>query len=309
MENKIGWEYDYLEDSIELQDTLDKDPDKLLEYSRQNPLCAVHSDKRKLAIVRQYHFVMEDDLITLYSGEPHGDGGHWGIELIDLEREVVHALSEPLPENLTYQRVEFQGDSILIVAKEKQFLTNWSEMERKFPFLTNFNEQQITEIYDSLINDDVVQEVAKRQKPKKKTIKTDFSTLTLDKEYQMNFQGRGKWTDKKIELNFAVDQNGEIELGINTARILLNKQAEWDEKIKSYTAKKLLKLKNESWLDEDEKKLTSLQFKERMTVESIIFYEDGAFEFFFDDGNLFWGHSIQVSGSIQEGLTQALFQG
>lgn len=307
MGKKIGWEYDYLEDSIELQDTLDKDPGKLLEYSRQNSLCAVHSDKRKLAIVRQYHFVMEDDLITLYSGEPYGDDGHWGIELVDLEREVVLSLSEPLPENLTYQRVEFQGDSILIVAKEKQFLTNWNELERKFPFLTNFNEQQITEIYDSLINDYVVQEVAKRKKPKKKTIKTDFSTLTLDKEYQMNFQGKGKWMDKKIELDFEVDQNGEIELGINTARILLNKQAEWDEKIKSYTAKKLLKLKNENWLDEDEKKFTSLQFKERMTIESITFYEDGSFEFSFDDGDLFWGHSIQVSGSIQEGLTEALF--
>lgn len=309
MEKRIGWEYDYLEDSIELQDTLDEAPDKLLKYSRQNPLCAVHSDKRKLAIVRQYHFVMEDNLITLYSGEPYGGDGHWAIELIDLEREVVHALSVPLPENLTYQRVEFQGDSILIVAKEKPILTNWNELKSKFPFLTEFNEQQITEIYDSLINDNVVQEVAKRKKPKAKTIKTDFSTLTLDKEYQMSFQGNGKWTDKKIKLNFEVDQNGEIELGINTARILLNKQAEWDEKIKSYAAKNLLKLKNESWLDEDEKKLTSLQFKERMTVESITFYEDGSFEFIFDDGDLFWGHSIQVSGSIQEGLTQALFQG
>jgi hypothetical protein len=30
---------------------------------------------------------------------------------------------------------------------------------------------------------------------------------------------------------------------------------------------------------------------------------DGAFEFWHNDGDLFWGHSILIVGSLEEGLT------
>ena len=40
-----------------------------------------------------------------------------------------------------------------------------------------------------------------------------------------------------------------------------------------------------------------------MTIESVTVYSDGEFEFWHSDGDLFWGHSIQVSGNLSDGLT------
>jgi len=38
-------------------------------------------------------------------------------------------------------------------------------------------------------------------------------------------------------------------------------------------------------------------------------HEDGEFEFWYDDGDLFWGHVILVDGNIQTGLSQASIAG
>ncbi len=61
-----------------------------------------------------------------------------------------------------------------------------------------------------------------------------------------------------------------------------------------YAVAELLPLKNESWLDEDEKPITPEQFRSRMSLESLVFYPDGDVTFYHRDGDLFWGHCIQI---------------
>ena len=79
----------------------------------------------------------------------------------------------------------------------------------------------------------------------------------------------------------------------------------WKENVDDFAVKKLLSLKNDVWLGEDESPLNADQFKSRMTLQSVSIYPDGEIEFWHDDGDLFWGHSIQISGSLGEGLTDA----
>ena len=67
----------------------------------------------------------------------------------------------------------------------------------------------------------------------------------------------------------------------------------------------LLPLKNENWLDEGEAELSADQFKSRMTLESVTVEPGGSFDFWHNDGDLFCGHSIQISGSLSEGPTRA----
>ena len=40
-----------------------------------------------------------------------------------------------------------------------------------------------------------------------------------------------------------------------------------------------------------------------MKLESVNAYPDGAFAFWYDDGDLFWGHAIQMTGNLKEGVT------
>lgn len=51
--------------------------------------------------------------------------------------------------------------------------------------------------------------------------------------------------------------------------------------------------------------MTAEQFKARMKLEGITPHPDGPFDFWHDDGDLFWGHSIQISGNLSEGPTHA----
>ena len=66
------------------------------------------------------------------------------------------------------------------------------------------------------------------------------------------------------------------------------------EKVKDYTVHKLLKLKNDLWIEEDEKEVTKKDFKDRMKFTSLYVFSESA-NFYFDDGDLFWGHTIEVT--------------
>lgn len=46
-----------------------------------------------------------------------------------------------------------------------------------------------------------------------------------------------------------------------------------------------------------------------MTLEGISVDPDGSFDFWHNDGDLFWGHAIQISGSLVEGPTLANIPG
>jgi hypothetical protein len=55
--------------------------------------------------------------------------------------------------------------------------------------------------------------------------------------------------------------------------------------------------------------LTAGEFKKRMALDSITVVPDGSFEFWHNDGDLFWGHLIQIRGNVTEGPTDASIAG
>ena len=61
-----------------------------------------------------------------------------------------------------------------------------------------------------------------------------------------------------------------------------------------FAVKDLLDLKNSNWLDDGEVLVTPDQFKSKMKLTSITVNSDGAVTFWHNDGDLFFGHSIQV---------------
>jgi len=131
-----------------------------------------------------------------------------------------------------------------------------------------------------------------------------FGWLTLNRalnRYETNFD----WNLQPIGLCFSRRDCVDEPDFFRRVRALWKAPKKWDQRIRDFAAGELLALKNDTWLEENEVALTPKQFKSRMTLESISVDPDGRFEFFFNDGDLFWGHVIVVSGTLANGPTDA----
>jgi len=135
-----------------------------------------------------------------------------------------------------------------------------------------------------------------------------FGDLALDRSVSW-FEGEVKWNGEQVRINFNTDEDLDLSASLEVAEKLLDEQEIWKQNVDEYAAKELLPLKNEHWRNESESAITVEQFKSRLSLVSISLNPDGSIEFWHDDGDLFWGHSIHVSGSLDEGLTHAGIMG
>jgi hypothetical protein len=131
-----------------------------------------------------------------------------------------------------------------------------------------------------------------------------FGMFTLDRRINW-FTGNAIWNGIPVGLTLSAKEPTDVEAALKTARELWKTQEVWDERVRDYAVLRLLPLKNDTWLDEDEDEVLPDQFKERMKLQTITVHPDGRFEFWHDDGDLFWGHTIHISGSLAKGLTGA----
>ncbi|HST61981.1 MAG TPA: DUF2262 domain-containing protein [Longimicrobium sp.] len=131
-----------------------------------------------------------------------------------------------------------------------------------------------------------------------------FGTLTLNRSVGW-WEGRVPWAGDTIDLQLPAEGEDELSAALEVARALWDDEAGWSERIQAYAVEQLLPMKNEGWLDDDEEPLTPAEFRARMRLEAIAVEADGSFTFWHNDGDLFWGHSIQIMGNLQDGPTDA----
>jgi hypothetical protein len=135
-----------------------------------------------------------------------------------------------------------------------------------------------------------------------------FGTFTLDRRLNW-FETQTEWNGVAIKLTLDIDNWQDSETILTSARTLWGSQGEWEGRCKDKAVDRLLELKNSSWLDDQESELSAEQFKAKMILESILLHPDGSFEFWYDDGDLFWGHAIMVEGDLEEGPRNAHMEG
>ncbi len=80
---------------------------------------------------------------------------------------------------------------------------------------------------------------------------------------------------------------------------LLPMVPELDIKSRNYAADELLETKNDVWLEEDEEPISREDFINTLTLKRVEFNADGI-TFWYDDGDLFWGHTVTVDSSADE---------
>jgi hypothetical protein len=115
---------------------------------------------------------------------------------------------------------------------------------------------------------------------------TIFGKLTINPKY-------GDITAQHQGLEYRI----ESQEFLSKAHQIASELERYTTEAKIFASKGMLELKNETWTDEDDEGnivlLTSEQFMERMTLESISVDESSS-TFWFNDGELFFGHAIAV---------------
>lgn len=163
-------------------------------------------------------------------------------------------------------------------------------------------------LLDSVIGPDTSdQELNDRAKQLRKPVTykdTILGTFTLDRVVNW-FTAETVWDGNPISLNLEAKEPADIEKALTTAHSLWQAHQQWDQRVRDYAVRELLALKNENWLEEGELELTADQFKARMKLEAISVDPSGSFEFWHNDGDLFWGHSILIRGNLSEGPSDA----
>lgn len=117
-------------------------------------------------------------------------------------------------------------------------------------------------------------------------------------------EGSGCYTGKvelggvPVTLRLYPGEEDDLEPALQRARELLAGFSDYSRPAEAYAVQELLPLKNEHWLedlgDDEEPPLTPEQFTSRMTLDALVFYAEGDVTFYYDDGDMFYGHTIEL---------------
>ncbi|MCC9656287.1 DUF2262 domain-containing protein [Rhodopirellula halodulae] len=160
----------------------------------------------------------------------------------------------------------------------------------------------VSKIVEENIKDDELEAIA-IELARPVVLQTErFGELTLNRSIHW-FEGVANWNSQEVEISLETDEDLDITNQLETAETLFANAAEWQEKINAFAVAEKLELAND-WQEKGQK-LDADEFLQRMSLNSITIKPDGEFEFWHDDGDIFFGHSIQISGSLTQGLTDS----
>lgn len=135
-----------------------------------------------------------------------------------------------------------------------------------------------------------------------------FGALSLDRRGRC-YQGVAQWCGTEVPLSISCADLNDPASAVAVAESLFNDQDARNRRARDYAADRLLELKNDSWLDEDEVEISRAEFISRMQIASISINQNGDFHLWYEDGGLFFGHLILVSGNLERGLSDTGIHG
>lgn len=127
----------------------------------------------------------------------------------------------------------------------------------------------------------------------------DLGTFVLNRSVNW-FQADVEWQGQSVQLVYDQGSEEEMKAAQETAKALMDGQAEWDQTIRAYAAGELPAQCAD--LQEDEMDdLPAEELIRRLEPESIQVRPDGSFEFWFHDADYVWTRAVRVAGDLQNG--------
>ncbi len=286
-----GWEF---EDLMEvLESAREGDRTQLSQLLKANPFATVNNNCTNLLVLRKFQVRYWEGARSVFNAAPDDKNFQWGITMVTASEDGGSSGNVYLPNKYQYKGIELGGDEVTIIAEGTTRKTNIRELAIKLrDFFLEFEEEKLEAAFDTLNNE--VYETPRVVEPEvaDRVIENKvLGTLTYDEKYKW-YSNNGTSSHFAFELNVNYENPetfGELLEYIETkmrqefyAQPLLDMEAG------------MIELKNDSWLGEDEEKLTAEKFRQLISIESIVFYEDKSCTIYCNDGDIFWGHAIAI---------------
>ena len=195
---------------------------------------------------------------------------------------------------MEYLRRRVRGDSVF------QIMVRPSEDGKQF-LMTELPQPEI---------DPEMKAILEEQKKPVSIWVPELGTFTLNRLVNW-FEAEVEWLGQPARLD--IDREEDWDACVEQAKALMADQKGWDEKVRSFAADQLLEQANDWAQDaaegEEPEEITREQFMERLELDAVQISADGRFEFWFNDGDLFWGHAIHVTGALDKGPESAQMEG
>ena len=137
---------------------------------------------------------------------------------------------------------------------------------------------------------------------------TDF---TQDSNDPTSYDGTVVVGGKELGVSIILEDEGETEKVEQLMNTFFSEIDSLSQKAKECIAEKFLELYNDNWRfgdddkdDEDKPELTKEQFIEALSLRSFLFYSEDV-EIFFDNNDIFLGHSLIASDFDGENFNDA----
>ena len=195
---------------------------------------------------------------------------------------------------MDYLRRRVRGDSVF------QIMVRPSEDGKQF-LMTELPQPEI---------DPEMKAILEEQKKPVSIWVPELGTFTLNRLVNW-FEAEVEWLGQPARLD--IDREEDWDACVEQAKALMAGQKGWDEKVRAFAADQLLEQANDWAQDaaegEEPEEITREQFMERLELDAVQISAGGRFEFWFNDGDLFWGHAIHVTGSLVKGPEMAQMEG
>lgn len=252
------------------------------------PYC-LSENKEDFVVLRKGRIVKEENRIKYFFPNSESNETNciycliWGRR----NEESYGIGGTPVPDDFYITEMKFKNDKLFLLSTEdEKIVASLKQFNKALQNIwSNFTMEDLSIAFRKA-TETVLDEVKKEAMPKTVTIKNfgKFTYKEKDKAYKL--------VKENIEYYFSAENKEELK---KVKDIFSNIEIiDFIEKAKDYTTKKLLKLKNDLWLEEDEKEVAKKEFKARMKFTSLYVFSESA-NFYFDDGDLFWGHTIEVT--------------
>lgn len=193
----------------------------------------------------------------------------------------------PLPDDFPFKEMYFENQLLTLIssADESISLTVKEMLQRLRMIGFQFKMEDLSKALRTPI-EDMDQKKEQGKLPK---------TISISGIGRFKYDDRGGYQAriKGIDVSLSCEDKSEINEVKKRFVDFFNSREDIIDKAKQYCAKELLNLKNEVWLSEGEKALTKAEFVEQLELHFIQMSADGTLIYFWD-GDIFWGHEIEV---------------